>query len=69
MTQAAANTRRRRRTGPTQEDLLRALRAAQSVGWAGAVAVEHDGEKTVVRFEPTVDPVEASNGRGLRVVP
>jgi hypothetical protein len=64
----APNPRQRRRRGvPSTEDLLRALRAAQSVGWTGAVAVEHDGEKTVVRFEPGA--VETPNQRGLTVVP
>jgi hypothetical protein len=68
MTPAAKPRQRRRRGVPSTEDLLRAIRAAQSAGWHGSVAVEHDGEKTVVRFEPGA--VESSNiGRGLAIIP
>jgi hypothetical protein len=69
MTPAAKPRQRRRRGVPSTEDLLRALRAAQSVGWTGAVAVEHDGEKTVVRFEQPGAAETASNQRGLTVIP
>jgi hypothetical protein len=68
MTTTAPKPRQRRRRGvPSTEDLLRALRAAQSVGWQGSVAVEHDGEKTVVRFEAGV--VEMPHTRGLDIIP
>jgi hypothetical protein len=67
MITATKSQRRRRRGVPSTEDLLRALRAAQSVGWQGSVAVEHDGEKTVVRYEPGT--VETPNQRGLTVIP
>jgi hypothetical protein len=69
MITATKSQRRRRRGVPSTEDLLRALRAAQSVGWQGSVAVEHDGEKTVVRFEPGAEPVETPNQRGLTAIP
>jgi hypothetical protein len=60
--------RQRRRTGPTQADLLRTIRAAQAAGWHSVEIEQPCG--TIIRLRPgAAEHVETPNSRGLRVVP
>ena len=47
--------------------MCRALRAARAEGWPGGIAVEHDGERTIVRFTTGAEPI--GEGRGLDAIP